>query len=646
MWRATRLRIDLSPPGPHTTLTIDKVAHIYPLSDVQPRLECSNHIDVQCRVNQFPADKDDAIARLIFEKPGGTYACSGTLMNTTLGTHEPYILTARHCINTASTAASVSTRWFYRTRSCGGTTIDPRSTTTHGGADLLAESASDDMTLLKLRDDPPAGARFSGWDAEPLDFDAGAFDAYMLSHPGGGAMKYTKILALGQQPGYVGIPATAVSATIVEGNAEGGSSGGGVFKDEYLIGTHYGVGRPLEAVCRVGVGVEIFFNTLHHFYPQIKVYLDPELIQHGTLAYFLPGDSDMESVARIVSEAESATTVMVHAWDDQGTTYGPLEFELQPHAALHMTSSDLEQGDPDKGLNEGLGDGEGNWRLVFSSKLPINVTGYLNAFNGVLTAMQAVVPEADPLVYKIPFFAPHGTWSRRPRSWLRLVNPHQHAAGITINGIDDRGGSSVGTMNLTLSPRSALMLSDEQLELGDGGLDGSLGNGSGNWHLTVSATRPVVLMNLLKNPTGSLTNLSAGAPLITADGKIGCDDHVHAAPPPDPLDPAPPPPSSLPAPTGFTATVVQCTGVRFERCDGSYKVRLAWDWNPSEHDRTRVYRHTSNTFAGASQIWSDDFSDHDDESVQDGQTYYYWLRGETRQGVLSDPTPSARVKIP
>ena len=361
----------------------------------------------------------------------------------------------------------------------------------------------------------------------------------------------------------------------------------------------------------------------------------------------------MESVARIVSRSDPGDEdiVTVNAWDDTGNSYGPIELFLYPNSALEFNSNDLELGNPDKDLHRGIGDGEGNWRLAFSSYYPLSVTGYLRASDGFQTSMHAVVPESDELVYEVPFFAPHGTWNQRPRSWLRLSNPNQHEVSVTISGIDD-DGISRGKVDLVLEPESSRLVSDEQLERGGDDLDGFLSNGRRNWHLSISATRPILIMNLLKSPTGHVTNISARTPVLNAkDENPLLEEPSKPKLNPRPAEPDPQPdpsnpPSLLPAPTGFTAVVAPCTGATFERCSGSYKVRLEWDWNPSDHDNTRVYRHTTDTVTNASQIGSTGFSSHTDESVQDGRTYYYWLRGGNRQGILSDPTPSMRVRIP
>ena len=642
------IRIELTGMAPGTEISIEKVAHIHASPERPLALECSNHLNVQCRAGQFPEDQDDAIVRLIYEESDGTYACSGALLNDTGENFEPYILTARHCINTAAAGASVSVRWFYQTRSCGSAQIDPRSTTTHGGSDLLAMSASDDMVLLRLRRDPPTGVMFSGWDATPIEFDEGSRDVHMLSHPDAGVMKYTAAHAFADE--QVSIPGQSertnvIAARITEGAAEPGSSGAGAFEGKYLIGTFSSV----DSSNRCGAQ-RISFGALHRFYPLIEDYLDPDLPEKVSLAYFLPADAEMTSIARIVAGSNNEDLVTIAAWDDMGDSYGPIELPLQqPYGAVEFNSHDLEQGNPDKRLYGGLGDGEGNWRLEFTARNPISVASYLRASDGFQTSMHAVVPESDELVYEIPFFAPHGTWNRRPRSWLRLANPNQRDVNITISGIDD-AGISRGRVDLVLEPESARMVSDEQLEQGDDDLDDFLSNGRGSWHLSVSATRPILVMNLLKSPTGHVTNISAQTPILNVKDETPLvEEPSKPKINPRPEDPEPDPdpsnpPSLVPAPTGFSAVVTPCTGATFERCSSSYKVRLEWDW--FSHDRYRVYRHTTNIVTNASQIWSTVFAKHTDESVQDGRTYYYWLRGEDQQGVLSDPTPSMKVRIP
>ena len=652
------IRIELTSTAPGTDISIEKVAHIHAFPERPLALECSNHLNVQCRAGQFPDGQGDAIVRLIYEKSDGTYACSGTLLNDTGETFEPYILTARHCINTAAAAASVSSRWFYQTQSCGSTQIDRRATTTHGGADLLAANASDDMALLRLRSDPPNGVTFSGWDATPIDFDEGSRDVYMLSHPDAGVMKYTAVYAFGDERIHLEDQServNAIRARVTEGAIEPGSSGGGVFDDRYLIATASGTQDSSQCQPQV-----VSFGALHRFYPLIEDYLDPDLPEAIPLAYFLPVDAEMMSVARVVSHSDKEDLVTVEAWDDAGDRYGPLEFILHPRAALEFNSNDLELGNPDKGPYGGLGDGEGNWRLAFSSDEPISIAGYRRASDGFQTSMHAVVPESDELVYEVPFFAPHGTWDRRPRSWLRLSNPNQHDVNITISGIDD-DGISRGRVDLVLEPESSRMVSDEQLEQGDDDLDGFLSNGRRNWHLSVSATRPILVMNLLKSPTGHVTNISAQTPVLNVKDEnplVEEPSKPKVNPPPEepepeepeptpPVDPDPPEPDpdlpSPPKPSNFY-TVDLFSGSSVEL---NWLYPFGYDRYPSYdygenyplHKQTYIYRNTTRNFDDAVVIGTTEDNRYVDRNLSPGR-YWYWIQWESKEGVLGPPSDS------
>ena len=109
--------------------------------------------------------------------------------------------------------------------------------------------------------------------------------------------------------------------------------------------------------------------------------------------------------------------------------------------------------------------------------------------------------------YHVPFFNPGSNRTRR--SWLRLVNPGQNDLRIVISARDDGGAPPESGVRLTLSPGAARALTAQQLETGDSEFAGRFGDGTGKWRLFVSADRPLLVMSLLENPTGNLTNLSS-----------------------------------------------------------------------------------------------------------------------------------------
>ena len=120
------------------SFSIGKVSHIdgpIEATTFDPlRLNCRNHIDVQCAQGRFPATQADAVASILFDDDEGTFICSGTLLNDTLDdTFIPYFLTAHHCVSRAEVANTVEAWWFFRRAACGLVEIDERFTVTYGG---------------------------------------------------------------------------------------------------------------------------------------------------------------------------------------------------------------------------------------------------------------------------------------------------------------------------------------------------------------------------------------------------------------------------------------------------------------------------------------------------------------------------------
>ena len=62
--------------------------------------------------------------------------------------------------------------------------------------------------------------------------------------------------------------------------------------------------------------------------------------------------------------------------------------------------------------------------------------------------------------------------------------------------------------NLSSAAGQSMSLTATQLEQGDDGLSGRLGDGAGKWRLRVESNRPLSVMSLLESSSGHLTNLS------------------------------------------------------------------------------------------------------------------------------------------
>ena len=143
-----------------------------------------------------------------------------------------------------------------------------------------------------------------------------------------------------------------------------------------------------------------------------------------------------------------------------------------------------------------------------TSPLDLEVLAYVRTRGGgALASMHEVVPE-DEAGHRVVFFNPAGNTGRV--SGLRLINPGDAPADLTIEGVDDAGEAGESAVALTLAPGASRSVSARALESGEGeGLAGALGDGAGKWRLRVTAARPIRVMSLLASPTGHLTNLSA-----------------------------------------------------------------------------------------------------------------------------------------
>ena len=231
-----------------------------------------------------------------------------------------------------------------------------------------------------------------------------------------------------------------------------------------------------------------------------------------------------EGFVRITNHSDRAGTVEIHAIDDFGQRFGPITIDLAAKASVHFNSNDLESGNAAKGLSGGVGDGEGDWRLELETSLHIEPLGYIRTADGFVTSMHDLVVDGGATGYHVPIFNPGSNRSQVSR--LRLINDSDAEAAVTIEGLDDRGTPGDEKVRVNLPAGTARTISAQDLELGASGLVGRLGDGAGKWHLFVSADRPLQLMNLLKSPTGHLTNLSRSTipPLVACDPTVASVD--------------------------------------------------------------------------------------------------------------------------
>ena len=123
------------------------------------------------------------------------------------------------------------------------------------------------------------------------------------------------------------------------------------------------------------------------------------------LVALVPQASDpvREGFVRVINHSALAGEMTVEAVDDTGRRVGPVTLAVPANATVHFNSKDLEAGNPSKGFPDGVGAGQGDWRLVLDSDLDFEVLSYIRTVDGFLAAMHDTVPARDGLFHVATF---------------------------------------------------------------------------------------------------------------------------------------------------------------------------------------------------------------------------------------------------
>ena len=213
---------------------------------------------------------------------------------------------------------------------------------------------------------------------------------------------------------------------------------------------------------------------------------------------------------RVESRSDESGTVEITAIDDTAERFGPVTLALDAGEVASFTSRHLEEGEEERGLSAGVGDGSGHWRLELDTDLEITVQAYARNLEDYVSRIDATVAgvyEDGMHRYHVTFFNP-GSNVVKP-SVLRLVNPNDTDAEVTLSAVDDDSAAAPeGDVTLTVPAGQARDLSAQALESGGDGFEGSLGDGEGKWRLTVSADRALHVVSLVRTRWGYLASLS------------------------------------------------------------------------------------------------------------------------------------------
>ena len=216
-----------------------------------------------------------------------------------------------------------------------------------------------------------------------------------------------------------------------------------------------------------------------------------------------------QSFIRVFNRSDRSGEVRITATDDSGERPGPVTLSIGVFETKPFNSKDLEEGNSQKGLSQGIGPGNGDWRLEFESKLDIEVAAYVRTEDGFLTAMHdLVIVEEHTGAHHVPAFNP--ARNDEQQSLLRLINPDpDDAVQVKITGYDDEGDKGQSPVELRLLPGTARTLDAPQLENGDDNLTGKFGEGKGKWRLFIETAGRIHVVSLLDSVTGNLTDLSS-----------------------------------------------------------------------------------------------------------------------------------------
>ncbi|MEO8664899.1 MAG: T9SS type A sorting domain-containing protein [Ignavibacteria bacterium] len=279
------------------SLTVSKVVHAYKdIFGYNSVLEEPCNINVNCPIGAPWVDQKRAVSRIVFSMGGGSFLCTGSLVNNVLNNRMPYYLTAEHC---ATDNYSTITFYFnYENPTCVGTSGLLNQTMV--GAALKASNFDTDFRLILLNQPVPAAynAYYLGWDnsgAQPTTETS-------IHHPGGAVKKISvDIDPANTVTGFGGRLVNGFWLVTWDfGMTEGGSSGSPMFdQNQRVIGQNLG---GTAANCNAPQSVQKYFGKFSESWAhggsptnQAKDWLDP----NNTGVTTINGIDDLTGVAPV-----------------------------------------------------------------------------------------------------------------------------------------------------------------------------------------------------------------------------------------------------------------------------------------------------------------------------------------------------------
>lgn len=280
-----RLVLECHFPGksiPRGAIGISQVAHDFAgffgldgIKDLYFGRSGDCEVDVNCSTNENYLRSSRSVVRLLV---AGSELCTGVLVNNTGSEYKAYVLTANHCIDTATKAANTIFVFNYLSPWCDGP--DLTNMNSIAGSIFRAGNKAIDFGLVELSQFPSLVYRpyFAGWDITPTV----PSNTYTLHHPEGDVMKITiddnaPISTSYPLPGYVSNSFWRVLRWEM-GSTEPGSSGGPLFDPSGRVrGTLTGGSATCDdPVNDYYAKVSRMFNITTITSTSLKSWLDPQ----------------------------------------------------------------------------------------------------------------------------------------------------------------------------------------------------------------------------------------------------------------------------------------------------------------------------------------------------------------------------------
>ncbi|MBE0642239.1 MAG: PKD domain-containing protein, partial [Bacteroidales bacterium] len=275
-------------------------------------------VNVNCPEGANWKNEKRGVAHILVKSGGGTYLCSGSLINTTAYDLRPYFLTADHCGQDATPLELEQWVFYfnYESNGCTNPPVEPPHDEMTGCSRLASSGGSGgsisgaDFFLVMLDDSVPPqyNPYFNGWSRANTASPSGV----SIHHPAGDIKKistYTQPTYTTQWGGTQGTHwGVRWAATVTnQGVTEGGSSGSPLFNDEgHIIGVLSGGDASCSAQTEPDLYGKISYAWNNGVTPDRRLadWLDPL----GTGATSVSGTYG--STVFVVADFDADTTVI------------------------------------------------------------------------------------------------------------------------------------------------------------------------------------------------------------------------------------------------------------------------------------------------------------------------------------------------